>query len=293
MDRTYLRRCSRLLLPLLVFLLLLACALPAAADSEVRVYVNDYQISFDTPPIIIEGTTLVPMRAIFEAIGAEVYWDNENRVASGYKDGNLVEVPIGSWYGYRNGTPIRLLQPARIMNSRTLVPLRFISESLDCLVIWDGYYRTIDIYTADYDEPIPEPTPTPTPTPAPSPSSSFVTEVVRLVNVERAAYGLSPLQEDTRLDQAAAVRAKEIISKFSHYRPDGTECFTVLKEFNISCNRAAENIALGQQTPAEVVEDWMNSPGHRANILDGNFHKIGVAYASGGYGYGWVQLFTN
>ena len=292
MDRHSFRRLSRLLLPLLVFLLLLACALPAAADSEVPVYVDGQRVSFDTPPIIIEGTTLVPMRAIFEAIGAEVYWDSENRIAVGYKDGNVVAVPIGSWYGYVNGYPIRLLQPARIMNSRTLVPLRFISESLDCTVIWENATRTIYIYT---DGSV-EPTPTPAPTPAPAPTyQSFISEVVRLVNVERSYAGLSPLKESTTLDQVAAVRAGEIVNYFSHTRPDGSDFSDLMDKYGIPWRRCGENIAWGQTTPAEVVEDWMNSPGHRANILTSGFHQIGVGVApnGSGYGYSWVQIFSD
>ena len=73
-----------------------------------------------------------------------------------------------------------------------------------------------------------------------------------------------------------------------------SSCFTILREYGISYRRAAENIAGGQPTPAAVVNSWMNSSGHRANILDGNLRKIGVGYARGGqYGTYWVQLFTD
>lgn len=125
-------------------------------------------------------------------------------------------------------------------------------------------------------------------------SSSFISEVVRLVNIERAKENLSALSESSELDGAANIRANEIITKFAHQRPDGREWHTVLAESGISYNASGENIAAGQRTPAEVVEGWMNSPGHRANIMNSSFNKIGVGYVTGGsYGHNWVQLFTN
>ena len=126
-----------------------------------------------------------------------------------------------------------------------------------------------------------------------SSSSDYVSEVVRLVNIERTERGLSALTMDTTLNAAAAERAKEIIVNFAHERPDGSSCFTILREYGVSYRAAAENIAGGQPTPEAVVNSWMNSPGHRANILNSSLRKIGVGYARGGqYGTYWVQLFT-
>lgn len=126
-----------------------------------------------------------------------------------------------------------------------------------------------------------------------SSSSDYVSEVVRLVNIERTERGLSALTMDTTLNAAAAERAKEIIVNFAHERPDGSSCFTILQEYGVSYRTAAENIAGGQSTPEAVVNSWMNSPGHRANILNSSLRKIGVGYARGGqYGTYWVQLFT-
>lgn len=133
-----------------------------------------------------------------------------------------------------------------------------------------------------------------TPTPE-TPASDYASEVVRLVNIERAKYGLSPLKMTQNLNNAATVRANEIVTSFSHTRPNGTSCFTVLKELGISYNTCGENIAAGQRTPAEVVNAWMNSEGHRANILNSSFNKIGIGVAqkSSSYGIYWAQMFTN
>jgi uncharacterized protein YkwD len=124
--------------------------------------------------------------------------------------------------------------------------------------------------------------------------SSYASQVLQLVNKERAKEGLSALTTNTTLTSAADKRAKETFQSFSHTRPDGTSFSTVLKEFNISYRAAGENIAYGQKTPQEVVTGWMNSPGHRANIMNKNFGKIGIGVykASNGRIY-WSQLFTN
>ena len=128
-------------------------------------------------------------------------------------------------------------------------------------------------------------------------TDAYAAEVVRLVNIERAKYGLNSLTGTTALNNAATVRAEETQILFSHTRPNGTSCFTVLQEFGISYNRAGENIAIGQRTPSQVVQEWMDSPGHKANILSSSYNKIGVGVVentSGSYnGYAWAQFFTN
>ena len=104
--------------------------------------------------------------------------------------------------------------------------------------------------------------------------------------------GLSELELDADLCAAAQARAQEIAQSFSHTRPDGSSCFTILEEFGISYRAAGENIAMGQRTPEEVMDGWMNSSGHRANILNGTFTSIGVGYYVDGAGAAhWVQIF--
>jgi len=123
-------------------------------------------------------------------------------------------------------------------------------------------------------------------------TAGYAAEVARLVNAERAKAGLPALAADTALAAAAQSRAQETATSFSHTRPDGREWHTVLAEQGITYRRAGENIAYGQKTPAEVVTGWMNSQGHRENIL-GNFTRIGVGvYEKNGVLY-WAQLFTN
>lgn len=125
-----------------------------------------------------------------------------------------------------------------------------------------------------------------------SSESRYISEVVRLVNAERAKEGLAALQMDSSLNSAAQVRAKEIVTSFSHTRPNGSNCFTALSEAGIKYNGSGENIAYGQKTPAEVVNAWMNSAGHRANIMSSKFTKIGVGCHNSNGTYYWSQFFT-
>jgi len=123
--------------------------------------------------------------------------------------------------------------------------------------------------------------------------SNFAQEVVELVNEERAAEGLAPLTIDPDLSAAAEIRAKEILGTFSHTRPNGSSCFTALDQVGASYRRAGENIALGQSTARQVVEDWMDSPGHRENIMNSSYSRIGVATEKATRGYGWAQFFAD
>ena len=123
---------------------------------------------------------------------------------------------------------------------------------------------------------------------------SFAKQVVNLVNEERAKAGVSALVLDETLASAAMVRATEIETSFSHTRPDGRSFSTVLSDMGIQYRRSGENIAWGQQSPKAVMEGWMNSKGHRANILNPNFTKIGVGYRKNAAGRTyWTQLFTS
>ena len=122
--------------------------------------------------------------------------------------------------------------------------------------------------------------------------TSFEEEVVRLVNVERSKRGLSALKEDWELSRVARIKSQDMHDKryFSHTSPTYGSPFDMMKSFGIKYRSAGENIARGQATPAAVVSAWMNSSGHRANILNSSFTHIGVGYvADGKY---WTQMFV-
>lgn len=123
--------------------------------------------------------------------------------------------------------------------------------------------------------------------------SVYAKQILNLVNEERAKAGLSPLSLEADITAAANVRAKEIVQSFSHTRPNGSSFSTVLAEQGVSYRGSGENIAWGQKTPEQVMNGWMNSDGHRANILNGNFRNLGVGHYQDANGVNyWVQLFT-
>ena len=121
-------------------------------------------------------------------------------------------------------------------------------------------------------------------------NDSFIEEVVYLVNVERSKVGAENLLITPDLMRAAGIRAEELSEHYSHTRPDGSSCFTAVKG---QYRHLGENIAAGYQSPSEVVEGWMESEGHRENILNPAFTKIGVGYHYTGTDmvHYWVQMF--
>ncbi|MFC4302424.1 CAP domain-containing protein [Cohnella boryungensis] len=123
-------------------------------------------------------------------------------------------------------------------------------------------------------------------------TSAFASQVVTLVNQERAKAGLKALNtSNATLTKMALDKAKDMYNKgyFDHNSPTYGSPFDMMKQYGINYRYAGENIAKGQRTPQEVMTAWMNSPGHRANILSANFTTIGVAYYNGV----WVQEFIS
>lgn len=126
--------------------------------------------------------------------------------------------------------------------------------------------------------------------------SEFEKEVVRLTNIEREKHGLAPLELDEALSHVARDKSKDMrdAGYFSHHSPNYGSPFDMMNAYGIDYKTAGENIAAGQRTPQEVVNGWMNSDGHRANILNGSYTHIGVGHAEGGsYGHYWTQMFIS
>ncbi|CDF57214.1 SafA/ExsA family spore coat assembly protein [Thermobrachium celere] len=125
-------------------------------------------------------------------------------------------------------------------------------------------------------------------------TKAIESEVVRLVNIERAKVGLPALKENWQLSRIARYKSQDMINKnyFSHYSPTYGSPFDMIESFGLKFSAAGENIAMGQRTPQEVMNAWMNSPGHRSNILSPTYTEIGVGLAKDKYGrcY-WTQMF--
>lgn len=370
-------------LSLLILCGLLSAAPAVNAENDINVYLNGSQLSFDQNPLIVNDRTYVPARSIFEAFGMNVEWDNEAQSAYIYNNDTEISLSVNSNEMYINGEAVALENTPFIENGRILVPLRAISEALDCKVSWDAVSCSVVIIcggtvsptyaptaaptqnpdtlptaqpteipspdttpiptsepaptdtptaaptltptaaptltptaaptaaptstptaaptTAPTSTPTAAPTSTPTavpttaPTQAPSGLSAMEQEVLALVNSERAKNGLSALSWADDVAAVARAHSSDMINRgfFSHTNPDGESPFDRLKNNGISYRTAAENIAYGQKTPADVMSAWMNSSGHRANILNKNVTELGVGAVKNNNGtIYWTQVFV-
>ena len=126
-------------------------------------------------------------------------------------------------------------------------------------------------------------------------SATQAAQVLSLVNQERSKRNLKPLTLDSKLNEVATEKARDmaINGYFSHDSPTYGSPFDMMRSFGVDYRSAGENIAAGQKSAADVMQSWMNSSGHRANILNANYTKLGVGYYAGGsYKTYWVQEFT-
>ena len=268
----------------------------------------------DAHPIILNDTLYVPIRSVAEAFGAEVGWsaeDNSITVSWGYT--RLVlksaqkrllrfENDILVSEKHMDVTPV-------IVNGRTLLPIHFLSEEFGYDIDWKPGAQTVVIYQRSSNESLekfetaPKPTPKPTPesdslkapvdieqpTPIPDSDREFELEVLRLTNAERAKAGLPPLSWDDRLAAAARKYSTDMRENkfFSHTNQEGLGPADRMRREGFHATSYGENIARGQQTPQDVVNAWMDSPGHRSNILHAGFTHIGVGFDE----YYWTQKF--
>ena len=123
--------------------------------------------------------------------------------------------------------------------------------------------------------------------------TDLINEVYEITNNYRSLVGVSSLTLDSSLVKAASIRAKELSDSFSHTRPNGSSCFTVLSELGISYGTAGENIAAGYSSSQSVMEGWRSSSGHYQNIISSKFKKIGIGVNIINNQYYWVQIFSN
>ena len=138
---------KRTLTLLLLLTLVFGFSLIAATSPGISVFIDGQRLQTDVDPIIIQGRTMVPMRAIFEALGAAVLWDGDTQKITGTREGTTVVLYLDNPNASINGRSEQLDVPPTLVNGRTLVPTRFIAESLGADVTWDGNTRTVIIST--------------------------------------------------------------------------------------------------------------------------------------------------
>ena len=169
------------LLPLVLVCTLAATLVPAGPVSAqtIRVIVDGQPVVFDQPPITIGGRVLVPLRGVFERLGAFVEWERSTNMVTAVRSGSQIQLRIGSRQGFVNGNPTLLDIPPMVVRGRTLVPLRFISEALGAQVDWDPAARTVYVSSGQTGQPplprAPQPPVVQPPvTPTPPPSASVI-----------------------------------------------------------------------------------------------------------------------
>lgn len=178
---------------------------------------------------------------------------------------------------YVNDKSVNLETPPIIYNDFTLVPLRAVSEAAGANVEWEEETRTVKITAQDSD------------------FEEWAMQVLELTNKERAKRDMNPLEWDNSLARLAENHCNDMINRgfFAHNNPDGETPFDRMKKAGILYWMAGENIAAGQYSPEAVIESWMNSAGHRKNILNPDFKSLGVGVVRGGhYGVYWAQEFA-
>ena len=145
---------KRLALTLVVVLCVcfaLAAVAAAEAQAPIKVVLDGVELVFDVQPVIISDRTMVPMRAIFEALGADVYWDDTNSIVTALKGPDAIKAAIGDEFIHINNDSIKMDVAPVVIDSRTLVPARFISEALGCDVKWDELSNTVLITSVSDD----------------------------------------------------------------------------------------------------------------------------------------------
>lgn len=154
-----LRFVTRIALSFITLLLILtgtehlkAQAFTVSTEEIIKVYLDEDELVFNIPPRIKNGTTLVPFRALFEALGMEVDWEPQQRLVTGKNDAIHISLIIGEKKATVNGEVVPLLAASEIVDGNTLIPLRFVSEATGASVFWDPYYREITIITLEFME---------------------------------------------------------------------------------------------------------------------------------------------
>jgi uncharacterized protein YkwD len=277
---------------------------PASAQDVINVTINGRPVVFgDQPPAIVDGRTMVPVRGVFEALGFAAEWNASEQVVTLRRGGDVIVIIINAPEFAANGETYDLEVPAQIINGRTMLPIRDVLESVGYNVGWNAATNTVVITTGPPVHGTPGPLltiPNRRLTDAEleewrgaySAALNFENEVIRLINTERAAQGLQPLTAYTPLMMAARFKSQSMydLNYFEHESPIYGSFYNIAIElFGVTPRALGENIAEGHRTPDEVVGEWMASPGHRENILNPEFGRIGVGF----HNYRWTQKFMN
>lgn len=227
--------------------------------------VQGEDVPVSAPPKVINNRTLVGIRDLADCMYADAQWDAKTKTVA------ITTTPTEQLPKYNEV----LASVAELEKQESAKP----QETKPVLSFEEEQRLRTEKYAAEQN----------------AKRDEIAEEVVRLTNKEREKAGLNPLKMDNSLMEAADVRVKEMGESFSHTRPDGTKFSTAVEEAGFSGSYLGENGSAGKSTADYIVSSWMNSEGHRANIMNPNFNYIGVAYnynVGSEYGSYCVQIFA-
>ncbi len=283
---------------------------------SIKAAINEASYILDQPPLVVNGRSMVPLKFFTEAFGARVTWKATERSVQ-VENGNIqATLYINNRNAIVNDTPVILEAAPMIFSGRTLVPVKFVSEVLGYQVDWIAESKAIiisgfvskehalvaelqDEIQANYTfkNELNDSTMTSKSENNSSNYDAVELEVIQLVNEAREKEGLHPLKLNDRLMVVAEAKSQDMVDEnyFSHTSPVYGGMRDLFKAFDVNYRWAGENIATGQRTSESVVKAWMDSPGHRANILHPDFNQMGVGAVAGGHygGITWTQSFTD
>ncbi len=268
---------------IILSLILVFSSFVCFADSDLTLKLDGNILETDVPPVIVNDRTMVPFRAIFEALGISVNWSAALRKVYATADDVTVILTVDSEKMIVNDKIITLEASPFIMNDRVLVPVRAVCEALSCTVDWDAQTRTVIVKTENYSEPSYNETIGGDPAYVKK-DMEFDKDLFEIINAERKKLGIPELIMDQTLSDIALSHSTDMAKRdyIDHTDPDGVGPFDRIDKASVSYVAAAENIASGFATAQKVLDSWLKSPKHSANILNAEFTKIGVGYYAGG-----------
>jgi len=258
-------------------------------------------------PVIVNNRTLAPVRAFFDGLGAVTKWDSKARTVTSTLskgkesatitltiDSNVMTKQYTDSKGNKEWSIMTLDSPATIINGSVYIPIKAAAEAFSYKLEWNAktgiatltnsgsLQKMVNSYYPSYkvigDA---------------SKLNNYEREVFALVNGERTDNGLKPLTLNVDLSLLARKKSDDMMRNhyFDHTSPTYGTPFEMMTKAGFNYSAAGENIAWGQRTPEHVMNSWMNSPGHRANILSDHFEQIGIGYAQDGSSRLWTQQF--
>lgn len=242
------------------------------AERVEKVYLNDNEMRFEEND---DGTLMFPMRDLFETAGFTVQWFGESNRVIAFNDNLSITIINGTNTIYINRIAYTVSDTLGIRSGEFLV-----NEEVACLALGaeiNRYEGMVYITSSIADE-----------------TSEWQYEVFDRLNEIRVENGLDEFIWNVDLAVLAEEYGNDMVNRgyFSHDNPEGVDPFERMRRSGITFHIAAENLAAGQPSPEKVVEAWMNSEGHRENILNPNLKECGIAVVRGGrYGIYWVNEF--